>query len=53
MIGRFYATWWPENVDERAALADEISELAKELGDGELLVEASLLIWLSFTEWAA
>jgi len=50
LIGRFYATWWPHNAQERGVLANEIAEMATRLGDGELLVEANLLVWLSLTE---
>ena len=33
--GRFAATWWPENPEERFSLGTEILKLAKEAGDPE------------------
>ena len=50
IIGRFYATWWPHNPEFRVALADEMLTIATGLGDGELLMEANLLVWLTLAE---
>ena len=50
LIGRFYATWWPENPADRLAVSNEMVDLAQRLGDGELLVDAHLLVWLTRTE---
>ena len=50
IIARFYATWWPDNVDSRVALADEMLTIATGLGEGELLMEANLLEWLTLAE---
>lgn len=36
--GRFAATWWPENPEERLAIANEILGLARETDDGERIV---------------
>lgn len=36
--GRFAATWWPENPQERLAVANEIVRVAREADDGERLV---------------
>jgi tetratricopeptide (TPR) repeat protein len=35
-----YATWGPENLDERVALAEELMRLANEIGDARLAAEA-------------
>jgi tetratricopeptide (TPR) repeat protein len=43
LIGRFWATWWPENPAERERLADELATVAQEVGDGERIAEAQLL----------
>ena len=36
--GRFAATWWPENPEERLTIANEILRLARETDDGERIV---------------
>jgi tetratricopeptide (TPR) repeat protein len=38
--GRFAATWWPENVEERLTMATEILRLAREADDGERIAHA-------------
>ncbi len=35
--GRLAATWWPENPEERLAIATEILRLAREADDGDLI----------------
>src|SRR5262249_181106 len=35
-----YATWGPDNLDERIALAEELMRLANEIGDARLAAEA-------------
>ena len=52
LIGRFYAIWWPDNPHERLALAREVAEIAEDLGDGERLLDAHVLLWLSHAELA-
>jgi hypothetical protein len=52
MIGRYYATFWPENHQQRAIMAREIMAVAEEAGDAELLVDAYLIQWLSETDSA-
>ena len=46
LVGRFWATWWPENPEERRKGAREIVEIAEDLGDGERLVDAHVMQWL-------
>jgi tetratricopeptide (TPR) repeat protein len=50
LSGRFWATWWPENPEEREALADEIVAIAEAVGDYERIAEAHLMRFLSVTE---
>jgi tetratricopeptide (TPR) repeat protein len=50
LLGRFYATWWPENAEDRGAVAREMVAIAEQLGDGERLVDGHVLIWLNMTE---
>ncbi|CAN5669152.1 AAA family ATPase [soil metagenome] len=50
LAGRYWATWWPENPEERSTLAQEMVSLAERLGDGERMVDAQMLLWLSHTE---
>ena len=50
LAGRFWATWWPENPDERLALAEEMLEVAERAGDAERLVDAHLMLYMAYTE---
>jgi tetratricopeptide (TPR) repeat protein len=50
LIGRFWATWWPENPDDRRALANEVARAAQRWGDGELLIDEKLLSFITLTE---
>jgi tetratricopeptide (TPR) repeat protein len=52
LSGRFWAIWWPENPSERLVLAREMNEIAAGLGDGERLIDAQMMLWLSHTELA-
>ena len=50
LAGRFWATCWPENPEERLPIAREIAGIAKSLGTRERIAEAHLLLFLSLTE---
>jgi tetratricopeptide (TPR) repeat protein len=50
LAARYWATWWPENPEERAQLAAEMIAVSEELGDPERLVDARLMLWLSHSE---
>ena len=50
--GRFWAIWWPGNPHVRLELAREMWDLATALGDGERLIDAQMMLWLSHTELA-
>jgi len=47
IVGRYYATFWPENHKERSILAREAFAVAEETGDPELAIDARVLLWLS------
>ena len=42
--GRFAATWWPDNAEDRLTIAREAVQLARDLGDGERLAQG--MDWL-------
>jgi tetratricopeptide (TPR) repeat protein len=48
--GRFWATWWPDNPDTRAAIATEALGLAESIGDGERLTDAHLMAHMTLME---
>jgi tetratricopeptide (TPR) repeat protein len=50
LAGRFWATWWPENPEERQQIEREMMVIAEAVGDGERIVEAHLMRFLSLTE---
>ncbi|HEY8170059.1 MAG TPA: AAA family ATPase [Candidatus Limnocylindria bacterium] len=50
LAGRFWAIWGPDNSAERLTIAQEMSEIADRLGDGERLIDAQLMLWLIHTE---
>ena len=52
LAGRFWAIWWPANPEVRLELAREMWDLATALGDGERLIDAQMMLWLSHTELA-
>lgn len=52
LSGRFWAIWWPDNPTDRLVIAQEMGEIASGLGDGERLIDAQLMLWLSHTELA-
>ncbi|MEO8510045.1 MAG: AAA family ATPase, partial [Chloroflexota bacterium] len=52
LAGRFWAIWWPENPEERLAIATEMLEIANALGDDERMLDARLTLWLVYTELA-
>jgi tetratricopeptide (TPR) repeat protein len=48
--GRFWAIWWPENPADRLPIAEEMVAVAETLGDGERLIDAHLMLYMSHTE---
>jgi len=52
LAGRYWATWWPDNPTDRIGIAREVAGIAESAGDGERLIDAHLMMWLSHTELA-
>ncbi len=52
LAGRYWATWWPENPHERLAIAEEMVAVAEAVGDGERMIDAHLMLYMSYTEVA-
>lgn len=50
LAARYWATWWPDNPGPRLQLATEMISVAEALSDGERLVDARLMLWLTYTE---
>jgi tetratricopeptide (TPR) repeat protein len=48
--GQFWATWWPDNPQTRAAIATEALALAASIGDGERLTDAHLMEYMTLME---
>lgn len=52
LVGRFGAIWWPENAEERLAIAREFLALAEAGGDGERVIDAHTTLYMAYTELA-
>ena len=52
LTGRYWATWWPENPHERPPIAEEMVAIAEAVGDGERIVDAHLMLYISSAELA-
>ena len=50
LVGRFWATWWPENPAERESIAAETRRIGEALADEEWLADALLLWYISLSE---
>jgi tetratricopeptide (TPR) repeat protein len=50
LIGRMWATWWPENPEQRERISSELMSLAEAAGDDERMAEAHLARFLSLAE---
>jgi AAA ATPase domain len=50
LTGRFWATWWPENPQERQAIAEEVLTVAHRVHDGERIADAHFMSFLTLTE---
>jgi predicted ATPase len=48
--GRAWAIWWPDNIEERMALAHEMVSLAEEADDPERAVDAHTMLSLSYID---
>jgi tetratricopeptide (TPR) repeat protein len=52
LIGRFGAVWWPENVQERLQIADELMLAGKRADDAERIVDARLAAFVTMLDLA-
>ena len=43
LTGLYWATFWPDNTDDRIAIADEVGRIAMGLDDGEMMTDAQLM----------
>ena len=50
LIGRFWATFWPENPAERQSIAAEARRIGEALADEELLADALFISYISSSE---
>ena len=50
LIGRYWATWWPDNPGDRAAIALETRGIAENLDDGERLSDAHLIAFSTLVD---
>jgi hypothetical protein len=50
LAGRYWATWWPDNLATRRPIADEMVMLAEGLGDPERLIDAHLMRYMTLAE---
>jgi len=50
LVGRFWATYWPDNPDERVAIAAEARQAAEGLGEGEWLADIHFLAFVTLGE---
>ena len=50
LTGRFWATWWPENPEERQGIAAEVLAIAEPLRDGERIADARFMSFLTLSE---
>jgi tetratricopeptide (TPR) repeat protein len=50
LIGRFWATWWPDNPGDREATALEIRGIAEDLDDGERIADAKVMVFSTLIE---
>ncbi len=50
LAGLYWATWWPENEEQRLLLAEEMVEQTKALGDAERLIDAHLMLYMAHAE---
>ena len=48
--GRAWAIWWPDNIEERMAIAHEMLALAEQADDPERSVDAHTMLCLSFID---
>ncbi|CAN5801469.1 BTAD domain-containing putative transcriptional regulator [soil metagenome] len=52
LTGRYWATWWPENTEQRLQIAQEMLAVALSAGDAERIIDAHLALFASHAELA-
>jgi tetratricopeptide (TPR) repeat protein len=50
LVGRFWATFWPDNPEERVAIATETRQAAAGLGEGDWLADVHFLAFVTLSE---
>ncbi len=50
LVGRFWATFWPENPADRQSIATEARRIGEALADDELLADALFIAYISSSE---
>jgi tetratricopeptide (TPR) repeat protein len=50
LVGRFWATWWPDNTRQRMQVAEEMLGVAMSAGDAERIIDAHLALFVSHIE---
>jgi tetratricopeptide (TPR) repeat protein len=50
LAGRYWATWWPENPEQRRQMAQEMISVAESAGDAERRIDAQLMLYMAYTE---
>jgi tetratricopeptide (TPR) repeat protein len=50
LTGRYWATWWPDNIEQRLGVAQEMHAVASRASDAERLVDAHLALYASYAE---
>lgn len=52
LAGRYWATWWPENPQDRLLIAEEMVAVTEAAGDGERMIDAHMMLHQSYAEAA-
>jgi tetratricopeptide (TPR) repeat protein len=50
LVGRFWATFWPDNPDERASIAADAQAVGMALAEGEWLADSHFMAFVTLTE---
>lgn len=50
LVGRFGAVYWPDNADERLAIAEELLDVAEAAADAERIVDAHMTLTFVYSD---
>lgn len=50
LVGRFWATYWPENLEGRLEIADEALRVAERINDGERIFDAHQMRYITLVD---